>query len=95
MRSLLFFFFTVITLVTAGVIPRADDAPDPHRVPPREGLLRDVRKDHPAHLVRELEAPGAHEWDQQRGVQDGGILERGRAQPEDLGRDGHGKGQQE
>ena len=54
-----------------------------------------MREDHPAHLVRELEAPRAHEWDEQRRVQDRGLSERGRAEPEDLGRDGEREGQQE
>ena len=37
MRSLFFLLFTVITLVTAGVIPRDDDAPD--FVPSRSRML--------------------------------------------------------
>ena len=42
-------------------VNRPNDAPDPHRVPVREGLLRDVRKDDARHLMCELKSPRAEE----------------------------------
>lgn len=47
----------------------SDDTPKPHGVPPGEWLLRDVCENHPAHLVRELKTPRAHERKEKGGFQ--------------------------
>jgi len=72
-------------------ISSADDAPDPHPVPQGERRARNMRKDHPAHEVRELKAPRAQERDEERGVHDGRVVVRRVTQPEALEDDGSGE----
>ena len=62
----------------------ADDAPNPHPVPIRERAAGDMCKDDPPDLVRELQAPCAQEGDEDRGVDDGGVVHLWLRKPSDL-----------
>lgn len=75
-------------------IHSTNDAPDPHLIPHREIALRDMRKNHPANRVRELEAPSARKRKKEGRVQDGRVADRRGGEPGNLQQASQGEGEE-
>lgn len=73
----------------------SNDAPDPDPVPAGEGRTRNMRENHPADLVCELQTPRAQEGHKCGRVDDSGVVILWLREPRNLNASGCHEGEQE